>query len=529
VAIIVFRGREGELLGQRFRLVNEIGSGSFGEVWRASRLSDGCTVALKIPKDQEKGEEVLRRESEIIKDIHHPNVVQILGYHNISELFLIEMEYVDGYNLGEILDGVDQQSPLTFRQMLKWTLQILDGLAVIHQANVSHNDLKPQNILIETRSGSAKITDFGSSRRLEDVWVWTKRHGTEAYMAPEVALDGKRGRHVSDIYSLGVLLYEMTTGRLPYSSPHQLLVGASIPRPREINRDIPQDVEALILRAMDRLPERRYQDCTSMKGDVEACLAFIESSEAKEKAPARISPSELGFRPPSSSPLYYLELAKHKLQEGDNHGALEAAESAVDRSDRHPQYVRMLGGICLRLGYHQRAAEAYESLLSTYDRGYPVDVEQRREVLERLGQLYVQQQQYGRAVRVYEELGRICNRPHARFRLAIAYGLDGNYPRSIALLEIVQKERPDAVVVYTKLGWAHSLNGSDRLALSYYNQALALDGNDLFSLFQLGQYYYVVGDRRRSAEYFKRVIQGDRDGSYAKLIKELIGEVKQLT
>jgi serine/threonine protein kinase len=94
--------------------------------------------------------------------------------------------------------------------MLRWTLQILDGLAVIHQANVSHNDLKPQNILIETRSGSAKITDFGSSRRLEDVWVWTKRHGTEAYMAPEVALDGKRGRHVSDIYSLGVLLYEMT-------------------------------------------------------------------------------------------------------------------------------------------------------------------------------------------------------------------------------------------------------------------------------------------------------------------------------
>jgi tetratricopeptide (TPR) repeat protein len=189
----------------------------------------------------------------------------------------------------------------------------------------------------------------------------------------------------------------------------------------------------------------------------------------------------------------------------------------------------MLGGICLRLGYYQRAAEAYESLLSTYDRGYPVDVEQRREVLERLGQLYVQQQQYGRAVRVYEELGRICDRPYARFRLAIAYGLDGHYQRSIALLEIVQKERPDAVVVYSKLGWAHSLNGSDRLALSYYNQALALDGNDLFSLFQLGQYYYVVGDRRRSAEYFKRVIQGDRDGSFARLIKGLVGEIRDFT
>jgi tetratricopeptide (TPR) repeat protein len=188
----------------------------------------------------------------------------------------------------------------------------------------------------------------------------------------------------------------------------------------------------------------------------------------------------------------------------------------------------MLGGICLRLGYYQRAAEAYEGLLATYDRGYPVDVDQRREVLERLGQLYVQQQQYGKAVHAYEELGRICDRPHARFRLAIACGLDGDYPRSIALLEIVRRERPDAVIVYSKLGWAHSLNGGDRLALSYYNQALALDGQDLFSLFQLGQYYHMVGDRRRSTEYFKRVVQCDRDGSYGQMVKVLVGEVGQL-
>jgi len=82
--------------------------------------------------------------------------------------------------------------------------------------------------------------------------------------------------------------------------------------------------------------------------------------------------------------------------------------------------------------------------------------------------------------------------------------------------------------LYSKLGWAHSLNGGDRLALSYYNQALALDGQDLFSLFQLGQYYYMVGDRRRSTEYFKRVVQCDRDGSYGQMVKVLVGEVGQL-
>ncbi len=523
MAIVVFRGREGELLGERFRLIAEVGMGSFGEVWRATRLSDGRVVALKIPKDQEKGEEMLRKESDIIKDIHHPHIVQVFGYHSISEMFLIEMEYVDGYNLGDILDGVDQKSPLTFQQMLEWTLQILDGLAAIHEAKVSHNDLKPQNILIEAQSGDVKITDFGASRRLEDVWVWTRRHGTEAYMAPEVALDGKRGRNVSDIYSLGVLLYEMTTGRLPYSSPHQLLVGATVPRPREVNRDIPIELEKVILRAMERRPERRYQDCATMRAEVEHCLASITSAGQREPIPGRTAPTQLGFRPPSSSPLYYLELAKERLQKDDPQGALEAAEAALDRSDGHPQYLRMLGGICLRLGYDRRGIEAYERLLSAYDSGYPVEPDQRREVLERLGQLYITQQQYGKAVRIYEELLRLCDRPYTRFRLAIAAGLDGDYGRAITMLETVRKERPDAVIVYSKLGWANALHGNDRLAVSYYNQALALDDSDLFSLYQLGQFYYMMGDRHRSGDYFKRLLAADRSGAYAQQVKALTG------
>ncbi|MGC9966662.1 MAG: protein kinase [Syntrophobacteraceae bacterium] len=525
MALILFRGKEGELLGDRFRLVGEVGKGSFGEVWQASRLSDGAVVALKIPKDQEKGEEVLKREPDIIKDIRHPNIVRVYGYHNISELFLIEMEYVDGYDLGELLDGVSAKAPLTFEQMLKWTMQILDGLAVVHQASISHNDLKPQNILIDRCTGTAKITDFGTSRLLEDVWVWTKRHGTEAYMAPEVALDGKRGRNVSDIYSIGVLLYEMTTGRLPYLSPHQLLTGANVAKPREINQDIPEELEAVILRAMDRRPEKRYQDCPTMRTDIESCLTSLQNAVSSKGPPARTVSTELGFRPPSSSPLYYLELAKRLLAENDVHGALGAAEAAVDRSDGHPQYLRMLAGICFRIGYNRKAIGVYEQLLATYDCGYPVESHQRREVVERLGHLYTIQQEYQNAVRIYEELVRIHDRPYSRFRLAIAAGLDGDYKRAIALLEEVRNEHPEAVVVYSKLGWAHALNGNDRLALSFYNQALALDAHDIFSLFQLGQYYFMLGDRRRSGEYFRRVLNADRGGDYAIKIRELIGDL----
>src|SRR3974390_568284 len=106
-----------------------------------------------------------------------------------------------------------------------------------------------------------------------------------------------------------------------------------------------------------------------MRADVERCLAMIRSAGQREPIPVRTTPTQLGFRPPSSSPLYYLELAKERLQKEDPQAALEAAEAALDRSDGHPQYVRILGRICLRLGYDRRAIEAYESLLSAYDSG----------------------------------------------------------------------------------------------------------------------------------------------------------------
>ena len=164
-----------------------------------------------------------------------------------------------GSTLRQVLDNVSTQAPLTFERMLEWTLQILDGLAAVHAANISHNDIKPQNILVDRATGAAKITDFGASRRLEDVWVWTKRHGTEAYMAPEVALEGKRARNVSDIYSIGVLLYEMATGRLPIRARTSCSPAFRSRSPREINRDIPTDLEAVILRAMARRAETGFR------------------------------------------------------------------------------------------------------------------------------------------------------------------------------------------------------------------------------------------------------------------------------
>jgi tetratricopeptide (TPR) repeat protein len=521
--MILFRGTENEVLGDRFRLLEEVGRGSFGEVWRAKRLRDGADVALKIPKDQELGEETLRKEPDLVMSLQHPHIVKVFGHHTIGDLFIIEMEYVDGYDLAHILDGVCLDSPLTFEQIIIWIDQVLAALDYVHSANVSHNDIKPQNILIEKSSNTAKLTDFGVSRRLEDVWVWTRRQGTEAYMAPEVALEGKRGRGVSDIYSVGVLMYEMVTGKRPYASPHELLTMTTLTKPRELNRDVPPELETIILSALERRPEKRYQNAASMRRDLSAVLATLRASKANFGALVRSTPTELGFLPPSSSPLYYLELAKRKLREGDGQAALEAAETAVDRSDEHPQYLRMLGGICVRLGYQQKAISAYERLLHAYDSGYPVDVTQRREVLERLGKLYTDTKRYAEAIRMYSmALAVSHNRAYAQFRLAVAYGLDGDYRRAIELLEGVRKDRPDAVVVYSKLAWAHALNGDDPLALSFYNQALVFDPHDTFSLYHLGVFYLKTGDKRRADEYFDRVLVSDNEGTYASMVKEIV-------
>lgn len=510
-----------EALTARYELLETIGHGSFGDVWKAHRLDDGVTVALKIPRDQELGEEALRREPDLMRAFDHPNIVRVYQCRTIGPWFVIEMEYIDGHNLGEMLDGITHKQPLSYRRILAWTQQILEGLQAIHNAHVVHADIKPQNVLIGA-DGNAKLVDFGTSRRIEDVLVWTQRQGTEAYWAPEVAFDSQRS-FVSDIYSVGVMLYEMVTGSLPYRSPFELASGRAVPRPREINANVPPRLEAIILRAMARDPRDRYPSCTAMLSDIAALCAEMDAG-AVSVPPDRTQPARVTFRPDSSSPLYYLEQARNRLKADDLQGALQAAETAVQRSNGHPSYLRLLGAIYVRMGYPHKALETYEKVLAAYQRDFPATSTQLRELLERLGDLYIQTQRYRQAVQTYEQMLTVAtNLTYAKFRLAVALGLDADYRRAIRLLEEVRQERPDAVVVYAKLGWAHELIGDERQAISYYNQALVFDPTDLFSLYALGRYYWIKGHRSRARSYFDRVRQHDSRGEYAVRLQEILG------
>lgn len=508
-----------ETLKDKYDLLSLVGRGSFGIVCKARRLKDNAVVALKIPRDQELGAAVLRREPDLLSAFDHPHIVHVYGCYTVNGLFVIEMEYIAGRSLADMLDGVNRDNPLSYRHILGWTRQILSGLETLHGSNVSHSDIKPQNVLIDG-DGNAKLVDFGTSRRLDDVWVWTRGQGTEAYMAPEVVFEETRGLS-SDIYSVGVLLYEMVTGELPYKSPFELASGRIVKRPREVNANVPPQLEAIVLRAMARNPADRYPNCAAMLADVTTLLGQVDAGKVAVP-PDRTQAVRMPFRPDSSSPLYYLEQAKSFLAADDTTNALQAAEKAVERSAGHPTYLRLLGGIYVRAGYLARAVEAYERVLAAYDSRFPANDAQLHDVLERLGDLYVKTKEYRQAVKVYQRLLTATpNVVYAKFQLAVALGLDADYRRAIRLLEEVRQERPDAVVVYSKLGWAYMLEGDWQQARSYFNQALLLDPGDLRSLFELGKYDWITGKRTRAREYFGRVKRHDQAGDYAEQVDEI--------
>lgn len=517
----LFKWVDGETLGDTFLLKEKLGKGTYGVVGRAIRLQDtaiahrGDEVALKVPLDQDVGEENLKREPEIIRQFNHENIVKVYGYHTIAGVFVIEMELVKGNSLDQILDNQKFINTAALKTILNWIKQIANALKAMGE--YAHGDIKPQNILIR-EDGVVKLVDFGTSRRLEDVWVFTRGQGTEQYMAPEVALDSKRVSMKSDLYSLGVILYEISTGDIPFHSNLERLQGKTLVKPRELNSAIPGELEKIILKCLERDPDLRYPSWESFVHEVDQLLQVLNKQhETLSPLPAT---HRYEFHPDPATPLYYLDKAKKALVNEDFSDALKYAEAAVAASDNHPNYLRMLAAICLRSQYLEKAKTTFQTLLEKYDRGYPVEKDQRLYVLRKLGDLYIHTHDYTAAIQAWRRLvNEADNKPLAKFKLAVAFGLDGQYKLSIQLLEEVKESFPDSVVVYSKLGWAYALAGNYRQAISYYNQALVIDPADLFSLFELGKYYWITGDKPRAYKYFQRIEKFDRVGKYIEKVK----------
>jgi len=261
-------------------LLDELGRGGMGIVYRALDESLGRLVALKVIRPERAGEEGDRarfmREAQLAARFRNDHVVAVhsVGDQPGGSPYLV-MEYVDGPTLAGWLSSKPRPGP---REIAHLVAQVADALDSAHQAGLIHRDVKPNNILIERRTGRAKITDFGLAREPgasalthEGVTV-----GTPTYMSPEQARGDASLDHLTDIYGLGTTLYESLTGRPPFTGPalavlRRILEDDPIP-PRRLDDAIPRDLETICLKAMAREPARRYQTARELAGDLRRYL-----------------------------------------------------------------------------------------------------------------------------------------------------------------------------------------------------------------------------------------------------------------
>jgi serine/threonine protein kinase len=268
----------GDVLDGRFEIFELIGRGGMGSVFKATDLATGKPVAVKIPFFEVESDPAFysrfEREIEIGKRLAHPGVLKVLAVDRPSRPYLA-MEYLEGETLWDRLQRV---RPLSTDEALRIATLVCESLEYLHQNGIVHRDLKPTNVML-CRDGSLRIMDFGiamigTMRRLTFSGL-TRRLGTPHYMAPE-QVNGRRGDARTDVYSLGALLYEMTTGHAPYDDQEDLyavmnarVVGDPV-APRVHNPMLAPEVEEIILHALARDPDDRYATAAVMKAELVA-------------------------------------------------------------------------------------------------------------------------------------------------------------------------------------------------------------------------------------------------------------------
>ncbi len=269
----------GKKLDGRYEITELIGVGGMAEVYKGVDVIDNKTVAIKIlKKEYAENEEFLRRfrnESKAIAVLSHPNIVRIYDVGFSEKIQYIVMEYIDGITLKEY---IEEEKVLTWKDTVHFVIQILRALQHAHDKGIVHRDIKPQNIMMFT-DGTIKVMDFGIAKfaREEGKTATDQAIGSVHYISPEQA-SGNVTDAKSDIYSVGAMMYEMLTGRKPFDSDNPVAIAVmhmhDIPeRPRAINPDIPDGLEEIVLRAMEKAPEDRYQTTGDMINDIEAFKA----------------------------------------------------------------------------------------------------------------------------------------------------------------------------------------------------------------------------------------------------------------
>jgi len=267
--------RTGDVL-DHYRIENLVARSGMASIFRATDVRTGRPVALKIPHPEMEADVVLydrfQREQDIGQKLDHPNVMKVMSNDHASQVYMV-MEWVDGRLLRQILM---EKRKLPIERAVDLTKKICDALDYIHRHGVVHRDLKPENIMVADED-HVKLIDFGiagheGSRRLTFAKL-SQLMGTPDYISPE-QVKGKRGDGRSDIYALGIMFYEMLTGKVPFQGPNAFaimndrLLNNPIP-PREIDPSIPGELQEIIYRALERDPKNRYATAKEFLWDLE--------------------------------------------------------------------------------------------------------------------------------------------------------------------------------------------------------------------------------------------------------------------
>jgi eukaryotic-like serine/threonine-protein kinase len=296
----------GTVFDGRYRIVRKLGAGGMADVYLAEDQELGRQVAIKILNDRHAADdsfiERFRREAKNAAGLSHPNIVSIYDRGEAEGTYYIAMEFLDGRSLKELIVG---RGPAPIKVAIEYARNILAALAAAHKQGIVHRDIKPHNVLIGAE-GRVKVTDFGIARSgASQMTEVGSIIGTAQYLSPEQAR-GAPVDQTSDLYSVGVVLYEMLTGQVPFTGDTPLEIAmkhlSEVPRPpSELRPEIPHDLDSVVLRALAKDPSERYQSAEEMDADLARVAEGLPvDPETEEAATAVLSGSGLMAAAPTS-------------------------------------------------------------------------------------------------------------------------------------------------------------------------------------------------------------------------------------
>ena len=296
---------EGKMISGRYEIISRVGSGGMADVYRAKDHRLNRFVAIKVLKQEYAGDrnfvQKFRAEAQSVAGLSHPNIVNVYDVGEEDGLYYIVMELVEGITLKRF---IERKGKLDVREAIGISIQIAQGMEAAHQKHIVHRDIKPQNIII-SKEGKVKVTDFGIAKAATSTTITSGQPvGSVHYISPEQARGGYSDEK-SDIYSLGVTMYEMLSGRMPFAADNTVSVALlhiqeeATPL-RELDPDIPVSVEKIVQKCMQKKPERRYLTATALIRDLKQSIVdpdgdFVEltGGGATDSPTINISSKEL--------------------------------------------------------------------------------------------------------------------------------------------------------------------------------------------------------------------------------------------